>query len=816
MNFRILAAFLLSFLTLCSSANTQVRLPKPADIREAMERHNLLTAERLLRDFESADAGGFTRNNYDYLLARVLDREGKAADAARAYQQVVSRNSILSAYALWHQAELARAAGKFRDEQAQLQKLIAQFPGWLNRERALQRLSSSYLKAGQHGQAMAALAQLSGTRGAVARDALARTGETQMATKQTTAARATFESLLAGGSMDDAALKAVLGLDQLDAAVNIQISEADHLRRALVCQFNRDFSDARRHWQAIVNQFPTSPARAEALFQLGRGYELEDKFSEAIPWYSKVAEEFPKREEGEKGFYYVGHCYQYLKDADRAVARYEAFLKAYPNSKYIAYAHLNAIDTLRTAKRDAEALKWAARAQALPDAFAKTTGLFHQARIHLSQNNQAAALADFDALRARNLNVRGLVATTNPAEVSFMRAYCLEQLGRFDEAITGYLTLPEGRNNSAGYYGQRATQRLRALGKNLRARNMIATRLQSFLAQARATTAPTAVEPPVSAAHMTGKKASKNVVSTASTGNAQAVKAAAGQVLRLTDDEKIRREMLDILRGVYAKLPGYQIPRYTLAPAGRTTLRAQGQPAPTAAESGNHQALADELIFLGLYDEGAPELAASVGEAGPSWTYSLAVYFERGDRADRAISFAEPLFNSVPDDYRPELMPRELAEMLYPAPYHDALQREAVPRRVDPFFVLSIMRQESRFRPNVKSDAAARGLLQFISSTSSQIAEQLRLSDFEQEDLYDPNVAVLIGAQYMQNLFAEFGSAQAVAAAYNGSEQHVRRCLERARSAEVDRFVIEIGKRETKDYVYKVLNNLWTYHALEK
>ena len=816
MNVRILAAILLSFLTLCSSANTQIRLPKPADIRDAMDRHNLTTAEKLLRDFESADVGGFTRNNYDYLLARVLDREGKAADAARAYQKVVSRNSALSPYALWHQAELARAASNFKDEQALLQKLIAQFPGWLNRERAVQRLSSSYLKAGQHAQAIAVLAQLSGTRGSVARDALARTGEAQLATKQTTAARATFESLLSGGSMDDAALKAVLGLDKLDEAANIQISEADHLRRALVCQFNRYFTDARRHWQAIVSQFPNSVARAEALFQLGRGYELEDKFSEAIPWYNKVAEEFPKREEGEKGFYYVGHCYQYLKDADRAVARYEEFLKAYPNSKYIAYAHLNAIDTLRTAKRDDEALKWAVRAQALPDAFAKTTGLFHQARIHVSQNNWAAALADFEALRSRNLNVRGLVATTNPAEVSFMRGYCLEQLGRFDEAITSYLALPEGRNNGSGYYGHRATERLRTLSKNLRAKNLIATRLQSFLAQARAVNAPATIEPPVSAANMTGKKSTKSVASSASAGNAPAVKAAAGQVLRLTDDEKIRREMLDILRGVYAKLPGYQIPRYTLMPAGRTALRTQDQAAPTAAESGNHQVLADELIFLGLYDEGAPELAATVGEGGALWAYSLAVYLERGDRADRAISFAEPLFNAVPDDYRPELMPRELAEMLYPAPYHDALQRQAVPRNVDPFFVLSIMRQESRFRPNVKSDAAARGLLQFISSTSSQIAEQLRLSDFEQEDLYDPNIAILIGSQYMQNLFTEFGNPQAAAAAYNGSEQHVRRCLERARSADVDRFVIEIGKRETKDYVYKVLNNLWAYHALAK
>ncbi|MFN7927678.1 MAG: hypothetical protein U0Y68_06985 [Blastocatellia bacterium] len=32
----------------------------------------------------------------------------------------------------------------------------------------------------------------------------------------------------------------------------------------------------------------------------------------------------PKSEEGEQGFYYVGHCYQYLNEADKAIDRYSA------------------------------------------------------------------------------------------------------------------------------------------------------------------------------------------------------------------------------------------------------------------------------------------------------------------------------------------------------------------------------------------------------------------------------------------------------------------------------------------------------------
>jgi soluble lytic murein transglycosylase-like protein len=58
----------------------------------------------------------------------------------------------------------------------------------------------------------------------------------------------------------------------------------------------------------------------------------------------------------------------------------------------------------------------------------------------------------------------------------------------------------------------------------------------------------------------------------------------------------------------------------------------------------------------------------------------------------------------------------------------------------------------------------------------------------------------------MQNLFNEFASPQAVAAAYNGSEESVRRWRGRARSTEPDRLVIEVLKRETKEYVFRVMN----------
>jgi tetratricopeptide (TPR) repeat protein len=784
MKHRIL--FLLLSLSISLGATCQAQAPISAQrhnqLRTAIDRHDLATAEQILRELQRNSPQAFVKNNYDYLLARVLERRGKAKEAQSGYQKVVSRNAIFTGYALGHLAELARETGDFKNEQNYLHKLLTQFPGQWNAETARQRLGASYFKTGAYAAAISALQPISGLSGARAREGTARIGEAQLALKQTTLARSTFESLLNGGK-DDASLRAIMGLDRIDAETNTRLSESEHLRRARIYQFNRAFAEARPHWLAIINAMPTSANRVEACYEMGRGHQWEDNFREAAKYFQLAYETNPKSEQGEQGFYYVGHCHQYLNEADKAVERYSAFLQQYPRSKFTGYAYLNAIDSWRAVGKNAEALVWAQRAQTeMRDPFIQATGLFQQARIHLSQNDFAAALADFTALRSRNLSTRGLVAGTNLSEVRFMRAYCLEKLGRYDEAINEYLTFTEGRTNAHGYYGQRATARLQALRGNQRATRILATKLSGFLSAARE-------------AHTQG--------------NAAAAKAAANQVLRLVSDEATQKEMLDILRTAYAKLPSYaRVPVYSLTPAGRVTPLGDQE---SAASGNDARTLANELLFLGLYDEGAPLLSASgmVSDA-----YSLAVYFERGDNAARALIFIEGQFNSIPDDYRPELLPRATAELLYPNPYHYALQKHALPRNVSPFFVLSIARQESRFDAKVKSFAAARGLLQFISSTSTQIAQQLNLNDFEQDDLYNPNQAILIGSQYMQNLFTEFAHPANVAAAYNGSEQSVRRWVARSQSNDVDRHVIEVGKRETKDYVYKVMNNLWAYQAL--
>jgi soluble lytic murein transglycosylase len=106
-------------------------------------------------------------------------------------------------------------------------------------------------------------------------------------------------------------------------------------------------------------------------------------------------------------------------------------------------------------------------------------------------------------------------------------------------------------------------------------------------------------------------------------------------------------------------------------------------------------------------------------------------------------------------------------------------------------------------------------LLQFIPSTADEIAAQMGIASFDQDQLYRPGVAILFGSQYLGNLFKLFPNMpQAVAASYNGGEDNVARWIARAKSNDPDRYVSETGFGQSKDYIFKVLANFEQYSLL--
>ncbi len=750
--------------------------------------------EKWLLAIRASQPDIYRANNYEYLLGRVLEAQGKWEDASKSYHHIISTKGLLSEYAYLHLAEIAKQRGDYAAQGEYLESIIRLYPDSLLKTRVQMMLAENYVKTGRPELAIPTLRARMDFSSQFGREAAGRLASIYLQLNRTEEGLTIFRRLLKG-SKDDQALRAAQVLDEMDRKSGRKATELELITRARVYLFNRDSAGARYAYTQIAERFPNSPFRPEALYSIGRAYYIQDDFENAIKWYERVHDSYPKSPEGEQGFYQVGHALQNLGRYKDAIDRYKQMIDSYPQSDWLRGAHLNTIDSFRSLGRLDEALVWC---DLTYDRYGRdvtaTTALFNKAKIQIAKNDYAAALLTLQLLSGRDLSARGPGAT-NRSEVEFLKAYCLEQAGRVEEAIDAYLAFPANRES---FHGNRASLRLQALARAKRVE--VADKFRRYYGLAKQQ-----------------YEASRY----------DDARVAINQALRLTQDRAISSELLQMLKRCYEALPAYRQYNFTLQPAGRMYVADGTRKTPDRS----HKSMADELIFLGLYDEGSLELQAAfqsglLSEAedgstqrrrgrGTDWQYSLAVYLNRGGHAQPALRYGESVFSSMPADYRVDLMPRDIAELLYPAPFRDYMHREATARGIDARYMLAIARQESRFNYSAKSFAAARGMFQFISSTAERIGRQLKVDDFDQSQLYDPSVAIRFAAAYMGDLFGEFkNNPYAVAASYNGGELAVRRWLERARSSDPERFCAEVAYVESKDYVYKVMCNYWNYRRL--
>ena len=151
----------------------------------------------------------------------------------------------------------------------------------------------------------------------------------------------------------------------------------------------------------------------------------------------------------------------------------------------------------------------------------------------------------------------------------------------------------------------------------------------------------------------------------------------------------------------------------------------------------------------------------------------------------------------------------------YPAPYRQAILSAAKARKLDPRFILALIKQESVFKPLAKSPAGARGLLQLTMDAAQKYGPGAGWNTLRESQLYQPETSITVGAEYIEHLAKLFpGMLEPIAASYNGGEDNVARWLARAKRQDPGVFTAEVGFDETKDYVQKVMSNYRVYRRL--
>ncbi len=779
----IMAAFLATMIGVGAPAQQLSQVASLAESGKPNEAIEELSRQKL------QDPSVFATNNLDYLLARIAERSGKISLAVENYHSVASRNSILKAYALFHLSQCFRSMGNLLMERIYLERILVETPGSLLVSVANVRLARSSNEVENYASAVTHLLSNEAKPGAADtsargtnywRDDQVLLGEIRMRQGRVADAQTIFASLISSTPIadqpDDASRSAARGLDLIGGAkfdganANVpKLSETEHLQRAKIYQFNRDFKLARAHFEAIGNTGASPDAIAEGLFQIGRGYAQSNEYVEALKWYERILEQYPNTAIAKDTLLQDAATYARVGKPRESITRYQRYIDKYPNDEKLDRAYLNVVDLLRDQGDINDALKWTAKTQ---EVFAGklpvTIALFIESRIHLSREEWQPALEKLERLRGvPDLGGKTIPGGTDATEVSFLRCRTLEKLARTDEAITCYLSIPDGRDS---YYGWRSTLRLAELGSDEAARPFVLQHVSRGLSALKAN-------------------------------NPDEQRRAANALIRLSTDKEVRAKATEAYL-VAAK----QIPAYSQLPELKPTLPVTRQV--LAADTKTPRDGAVELLFLGLYDEAAMQFAASETS---NKNETLAIML-KGGNAERSVAATEPLWSKVPADIMPDLLPRDQLRLLYPILGGDDLRFFSVRHNVDPRLLLAIMRQESRFRTDARSNAAARGLMQFIAPTANKIATSLGRGGFRQEELYSPTTAIEFGSRYIEDLFKLFpGQPQAVVASYNGGEDNLKRWVARSGGNDPDLYVAEIIFTQSKDYVYRVMANYRMY-----
>lgn len=143
--------------------------------------------------------------------------------------------------------------------------------------------------------------------------------------------------------------------------------------------------------------------------------------------------------------------------------------------------------------------------------------------------------------------------------------------------------------------------------------------------------------------------------------------------------------------------------------------------------------------------------------------------------------------------------------LLYPQPFDREVRAAVELSKLPAELIYSVMRQESLYRSDAVSSADARGLLQMLPETARRTASAWKQPKPKADDLFDPNVAIMLGAGQLRTLIQRFGGQTIAAlAAYNAGPTAASRWIP-GQPVEADIWIENIPYNETRTYVQRIL-----------
>ena len=150
--------------------------------------------------------------------------------------------------------------------------------------------------------------------------------------------------------------------------------------------------------------------------------------------------------------------------------------------------------------------------------------------------------------------------------------------------------------------------------------------------------------------------------------------------------------------------------------------------------------------------------------------------------------------------------------LLHPIKYKNEIIKYSNEYNLNPALVASVINTESHFKKDAESNKGALGLMQIKFSTATFLIDYYNLNEkIEKLDLFNPEINIKFGCMYLNYLNKKFKEQSTTLCAYNAGETIVRSWLNNPNYSNDKQNLKLIPFAETKNYIFKINNNLKFY-----
>ena len=150
----------------------------------------------------------------------------------------------------------------------------------------------------------------------------------------------------------------------------------------------------------------------------------------------------------------------------------------------------------------------------------------------------------------------------------------------------------------------------------------------------------------------------------------------------------------------------------------------------------------------------------------------------------------------------------------HPIKYSEYVEHYSREYGIDKYFAYAVIKTESGFRPEARSDVGARGLMQIMEQTFDWLKFRQGDENTSYSDMYDPETNIRYGCYLLGFLMDEFGCEETAAAAYHAGRGQVNEWLSDEAISADGVHLDTIPIRDTAHYVHKVTKAKAVYVSL--